>query len=415
MNKSKKSILYAILSHIYEHYESSLFGFAAPFLLGLFFSPEAKSSRIGIYLSIAASFWTRPLGALILSSIGDTRGRKIALTYSIFLCISSSLLVAFLPTYETIGIWAPLCLITVRIAQGISIGGGFYATLALVSESEVRAPWKKNIIFGISLSMGFAGAILGILCASFFLSPEFPPDSWRLPFFIGAIYGLLLLLMRRMIKESPSWQSAPRPQKLIPFIDAFRYSRRNVWAVFLMGMWLLVPFYIITSWLPVHMVDIFHRQSADTLFTSSLAFIVCGIFTIFSSLVATWVRIKPFMVISGLIGFSAFVVLYLALDRQDAGLLWGSQVIIGIYTAIISGPSLLLIQRLFPIQYKFSGFAIPFSFGQALILGSTPLLCESIIHVTNKNANIAYLVLISVILSIIACLIAQPYEEKIGS
>lgn len=409
MTKSKKSTFYAILSHIYEHYESSLFGFAAPFLLALFFSQDARTSRIGIYLSIAASFWMRPLGALIFSFIGDLYGRKKALTLSVLLCVIPSFLVSFLPTYDVIGIWAPFCLIVVRMAQGIGIGGGFYATLTLVSESETTEE-KKNIIFGLSLSMGFLGAILGILSASFFLSSELSKESWRFPFLIGAIYGLLLFFMKRMVKESKSWENAPKLQKqVIPFLDAFLYSRRNVYAVFLLGMWLQVPFYIGTSWLPAHMVDLFHHHSSDTLAATSVIFSLCGTCTIFSCWLNTRVHIKSFMMASGFLGILASAFLFLALDRKDPCLLWYSQLIIAIYTAIIAGPSFILIQKLFPVQYKFSGFAIPFSSGQAIILGSTPLICEFILHTTHKSSNIAYLVLISVAFSIFAGLIAKPH------
>lgn len=411
MKKSRKTNIYAIFSHIYEHYENTLFTFAGPFLLGLFFGHNAQSSRMAVYLSMAASFWTRPLGALIFSSIGDIRGRKKALTYVIVLCGMPSLVISFLPTYAVIGIWAPLCLIAVRVIQGIGAGGGFYATLTLISETDTNTKWKKNLLLGISFAMGFFGSVLGILCASYFLDPKLPEGSWRVPFMIGGFYGLFLFLARKVIKESRLWKESPKSHSMVPFTEVFRYNPKNVFAVFLVGMGMLAPFYVATTWMPRHITDLFQHHPANVLLSTSLIFTVCGIFIIFFTVINTWISKKVFGILTATIGCGISFLLFWSLKLGNYTLLQQSQIWLALYTSFISGTCIILIQKLFPVQYKFSGFAIPFSLGQAIFLGSTPLMCEFLFKITSEAASVAYIVITSVIFVVAAIFLSKPLEE----
>jgi MHS family proline/betaine transporter-like MFS transporter len=411
MIKNKRSITYALLGHIYEHYENTLFSFIAPFIASIFFaSVTTKTSRIGIYFAVAAGFLMRPIGALLFSWIGDKYGRKKALIYSVTFCVIPSTLIGFLPSYAMIGLWSSVFLVLSRLLQGISVGGGFYATLTFVSETTDRL--KKNFFLGVTLSMGFLGAILGTVCSSYFMSDRFPDWGWRIPFLIGAVYGIVLFFLRNLVKESKAWETSEHSRSTIPFIEALKLYPRNIFATLFFGMALLIPFYIVASWLPGHVMDTFHIKISENLKISSLLMLTSGLGIIVFSWALTWIKPKIMLVASSFMGFIAIILLFHGIQTNHYPLILSMQFFIALYTAVQGAPAMALIQTLFPVKYKFSGFAVPFSVGQATFIGSTPLFCELIASKTGNPANVAYLLLLALALVIIGAFLARPIKEE---
>jgi MHS family proline/betaine transporter-like MFS transporter len=406
--KTRQSVAYTIFSHIYEHYENSLFSFVAPFLAAAFFSHE-DGARTGMFYALATSVFMRPVGAIIFSWVGDKYGRRKALTYCIGLYAFSAVLIAFLPSYASVGPWASFGLIVVRVFQGISVGGGFYATLTLISEADSVS--KRNVLLGFSLSMGFFGALIGTMCAKFSMEPDLPYYAWRIPFIIGAIYGVLLFYFRRAIQESTAWEKAEHSHFLVPFLEAFKDHSRNIVAVLLFGMAMLSPFYVITAWLPSKLGDIFQLHASDSLVTTARLMVVCGVCIVFFSWLVTWIKPKIMLIFGCFFCLFCFFAFSYALEKLDYSLIVMSQYLITISTAIFSAPTFLLIQKLFPIRYKFSGFAVPFAVGQAVFLGPTPLMCEKIVETTGRVADSAYLLLVSIALIALATYLAKPQKS----
>lgn len=408
--RNKKSISFAILGHIYEHYENTLFSFIAPFIASVFFAhSNTQISRIGIYLAVAAGFFIRPFGAIFFSWIGDKYGRRKALIYSVTFCVIPSTLIGFLPTYATIGVWSSILLILSRLLQGISVGGGFYATLTFVSEAG--NPAKRNLLLGVTLSMGFLGAILGTLCSSYFMSNSFGSWGWRIPFVIGAIYGAVLFYLRKLVKENKSWEKSEHSTSAIPFLEAIKVYPKNITAILLFGMGLLMPFYLVASWLPGHIMDSFHLSTSHNLFISSLLMLTAGLGIVLFSWLSRWIKAKTMLMSSCIMGIVAFFLLFKAIDTQNYHLVLFTQFFVSILTALQTTSGIILIQTLFPMKYKFSGFAVPFSVGQATFVGSTPLLCEIISIYTKTPANIAYLLLLSVFLVLIGTLFSHSVKK----
>ena len=409
--KNKQSISYALLGHIYEHYENTLFSFIAPFIASTFFSySDTRVSRMGIYIAVAAGFIMRPFGAIFFSWIGDKYGRRKALIYSVTLCVLPSSLIGLLPSYAMIGVWSSILLVISRLFQGVSVGGGFYATLTFVSETDNAS--KRNILLGITLSMGFLGAILGTLCSSYFMSHSFPSWGWRIPFLIGAIYGIVLFLSKSMVKESKEWKTSEHSQSKVPFIEAIKLYPRNIIATLFFGMGLLIPFYIAVSWLPGHISDTFHLSTSHNLMVSSFLMLTTGISLILFSWLLTWIQPKTMLMASSVMGIISFFLLLNAMSSHNYSLILITQVFIAVQTALQSAPAICLIQKLFPVKYKFSGFAVPFSIGQAILTGSTPLLCEIISNNSSNPSNVSYLLLITVGLVIIATLFSQAIKNE---
>ena len=409
--KNRPSVFYALLGHIYEHYENTLFTFVAPFMAVIFFPHfDPQSSRMAIYSAVATGFITRPFGAFIFSWIGDKYGRRKALIYSVTSCIIPSLLIGLLPSYAVVGIWATILLFIARLIQGVSVGGGFYATLTFVSESTEAS--KKNLFLGITLSMGFLGAILGTLSSSYFMSDAFPSWGWRVPFLICVIYGLILFSLKSIVTETKEW-SASSHNTPVPFIEAVRLYPENIFATLFFGMSLLLPFYIVASWLPGYIMDTFHISTSENLQISSLLMLTSGLCIVLCAWLLTWIKEKTILRASGAVGLLCFILLLQAMNCNSYKLILLTQFCGAIYTALLVAPGLSLVQKLFPIKCRFSGFAIPFSMGQATLIGSTPLLCEIISTRTQNPANVSYLFLLTIALVLLGAFLANPLKEEV--
>jgi MFS family permease len=413
VTKKRLSVIYACLGHVYEHYENTLFAFIAPFIGVMFCAPsDGGVSRTFIYIAVAAGFITRPFGALLFSWIGDRYGRRKAMLYSVTFCIFPSTLIGIIPTYASIGIWSAIILVLARFLQGITLGGGFYATLTFVSESSTIS--KKNFFLGLTLSMGFLGAILGTLLSSYFISDAFGSWGWRIPFFIGSLYGLIFLYFNKFITETKEWEISEHSKAKVPFVEAIALYPRNILATFLFGMGLLVPFYVVASWLPGYMMDTFHLDIAHSLCISSLLMATSGLGMILFGWMLTWVSSKTMLMISSALGLIVFFLLLRALHTHHYTLIVAIQFLVAIQTSLQTAPGISLIQNLFPTKYQFSGFAVPFSLGQAILVGSTPLLCETIAKRTDP-ANVSYLLLLSIIFVIAGIVLAEPIKKGVSA
>jgi MHS family proline/betaine transporter-like MFS transporter len=404
MKNLNKSLLYAFFGHLYEHYSSSLFNFAIPFFGALFF-PDNTWMR---YYAVASGFLLQPFGALIFSWIGDRFGRRPAIICAFFLSTLPMFCIGFLPNYVTWGVTSSIILIVCRIIQGASVGGAFYGTLTFVNESS--SAYARNLNMGIILSMGFIGVIVGMMV--FRLVHTYNSDwGWRLPFLIGGCVGLILYGVRRFMVESRVWESAVFEKKVkIPFLQALQQHPLNVVAVLCAGMGTLIPFYIVASWLPGVLID--KGLDSVKILNSSILMMVLGGGGIFlGCCLSSFIDLRKMLEVYVLAWIPCGILLYLGLKNMDVSLISMSQLLIALNTGLC-GSAFLLIQRLFPPRYAYSGFAVPYAFGQAILIGPTPLLADMISKSTGKLENAALLMILCPILMGIMLCLAKPVIEK---
>jgi len=188
-------------------YDFVLFAFLAPVISKLF-SPVGVDSWVASSLTsgiFAAGYIFRPLGGIALAHYGDLFGRKYIFAFSILLMSGATLGIAALPTYATIGIAAPLLLILLRILQGVAIGGEIPGAWTLVAEQSSR----RRMGFGCGVvSAGLSGGILLASAVVALVTTVFSPEqveayAWRIPFALGALFGIPAIWSRWWLKETP--------------------------------------------------------------------------------------------------------------------------------------------------------------------------------------------------------------------
>lgn len=204
-NLESRLVTICSIGTILEWYDFSLYAYLAPIISELYFPSEDPSTSIILAYSVfAIGFIVRPLGAIIFGHFGDRIGRKKILVLSMAIMASTTFLIALLPTYNQIGLIAPVCLVIIRILQGIAIGGEAIGASSLIIESS---PTTKR---GYFTALIWASSGIGILASSIIISAVSLIYSksiilswaWRVPFLIGGFTGLIAYYIRKNIPES---------------------------------------------------------------------------------------------------------------------------------------------------------------------------------------------------------------------
>ncbi|MFF3328648.1 MFS transporter [Streptomyces sp. NPDC002888] len=195
-----------------EYYDFAVYGTASALVLGPAFFPSGNAtvSSLAAFLTFAAAFLSRPLGVALFGTIGDRLGRRRALVVSLLLMGVATVGVGLLPTYETAGLLAPVLLVTLRLLQGVSMGGEWGGAVLLAAE---HAPPGRRALFA---SIPQAGPSLGFLLSSAVILPTlnlagrdaFTDWAWRIPFLLSTVLVVVGLWVRSTVSESPVFTSA---------------------------------------------------------------------------------------------------------------------------------------------------------------------------------------------------------------
>ena len=197
-------VLAGLIGNVMEWYDFALYGyFVLPIGNNFFPSADPRTSLISAFGAFAAGFLVRPIGGVLLGRIADRVGRTRALMLSVVGMAMSTFLMAFLPTYDQVGLLAPICLILLRIMQGLSAGGEYTTSIVFLAE---HAPQKHR---GIVSIWGLWGSVLGMLmgsAAGFVLSShltqmQLSSWGWRIPFGMGILVALVGVLLRQNLQK----------------------------------------------------------------------------------------------------------------------------------------------------------------------------------------------------------------------
>ena len=209
----RKILVSSMIGNALEWYDFVLYVQFSTIIGSLFFPSDNEfTSLLATFGIFAVGFVMRPIGGILFGILGDKFGRKSALVFSILMMAIPTALIGFLPTYEQVGIIAPISLTIIRLLQGLALGGGFSGCMTFIVE---HAPSKQRGLIGSTsmFSLG-AGVLLGIVVSLGFskcLSPEdFISWGWRVPFIISLGIGMIAFYIRNNIDESPIYLEAKK-------------------------------------------------------------------------------------------------------------------------------------------------------------------------------------------------------------
>jgi MHS family proline/betaine transporter-like MFS transporter len=406
MSQMKKVVASTMLGNGLEWYDYALYGtFTALISKHFFPAGDDAVALIATFGIFAIGFLMRPLGAMMFGYIGDKYGRKNALSLSILMMAIPTACIGLLPTYEMIGIYAPILLTLIRLVQGVAIGGEFGGSIVYLVEHA--KPANKNRVGSLSMISMLIGLFFGTMISAVLakiMSPEdFDMYGWRIPFILGFFIGLVGLYIRTKLNESPVFIEAQEAGHVSesPISETFKNNYKEV--LLGVGLYLAVtiPFYIQTVFMPSFMVKFMHFSSADAL---TIYLIVLGVMMICAPISAilcdTKNRVRLMKIVT--VGYLLFAIPYVyLLDYQTFTFALISQVVFASIIAFYIAPIPTLVTELFPARTRYTGMSLSCNLAAAIFGGTSPMLITALITGTGSNYPIAIYVMIAAFVSLL--------------
>ncbi len=367
-----KQIAAATSGTIFQWYDFSLFGYLTPVLATLFF-PQSNNTAGILYTFglFAVSFLLAPIGAMLFGYIGDNFGRKKALTLSIILMAIPTAMIGLLPTYAQIGILAPVLLTFLRIMQGLVASAEFTGSaIFLVEHSSEKRPYFLGSLTSSAYSIGL---IIGSLVSAIATLHFLPISIWRIPFLIAIVGGILIYNVRKNLIETPEYSHLKGKKNKTTFLTAIKKSPKSVFITILIA-WFVG---IITFGSYVYSITYITQYSNISL---STAIVIVSIAILLDALLEPPIALLAdkfggkIISICGMFGFAIFsTLIFKLLSSGDVILVMVGMCCCSCLIALTYAPLNTILVRLFPPEYRYSGFGVSFNLSIAIFGGTTPL------------------------------------------
>ncbi|OYX72223.1 MAG: MFS transporter [Rhizobiales bacterium 32-66-11] len=381
-----------------EWYDFAAYGFLASIFAKNFFPNSSPLigllSAFGIF---AASFLMRPLGAVLFGHIGDRYGRQRALFISAALMTVSTVAIGLLPTYAMVGTAAPVMLLVLRLAQGVSIGGEFTTSAVFLAENS--APRWRGLVSSFSTVGSNGGTLLGsgigALTASFLTQDQLVDWGWRIPFLLGVVLGAFALLVRKsMAQDAGTAEAGDEP----PMVRAFREDWRAILRANSMTFLVGVIFYLIFVYLTTYMQQVDHLSARVALQMNTanmmVTLILCVVFAALSDRIGRkWVLGAGFF---GMIVFSW--PLFRLLSSAVAEEVFLGQLGFAVLIALGGGTMPGTLVEMFARRTRCSAVAISWNLGIGIGGGTAPIVAVFLQEQLNSPmAPALYLIVLAAI------------------
>ncbi|ABP34876.1 MFS transporter [Polynucleobacter asymbioticus] len=393
--QSKFSTVIRVTSgNFIEMYDFFLFGFYATYISKAFFPSDSEYASLMLtFATFGAGFLMRPLGAILLGGYIDRIGRRKGLVLTLGIMATGTAMVAFIPSYATIGLLAPLLVLVGRLLQGFSAGvelGGVSVYL-----SEMATPGHKGFYVSWQsasqqVAIIFSAALGYILNES--MSKEVIADwGWRIPFFIGCMIIPIVFQIRRSLQETEEFLA----KKHHPTFQEIMRALTINWQLVVSGMMLIVmttvSFYLITVYTPTFGKSVMKLSIVDslliTLFVGLSNFIWLPVMGALSDRIGRW----PIMALfSGLALFTAYPTLNWLVENPSYEHMLAVELWLSFLYGSYNGATIVALTEIIPIQIRTTGFSLAYSLATALFGGFTPLVSTWLIETTGDKASPGY-------------------------
>lgn len=401
---SKRVIAAYAVGNALEWYDFIAYALLISTISRLFFPADNDFvSLLFAFGTFAVSYIVRPLGGIVFGAYADVHGRKNALSLT-FLCMAfATTLLAMLPTYATLGVFAPILLIALRFIQGFSAGGEFgSATAALI---EVAPPHRKGLFCSIQLGTQALAVLLAaiiIFALTKSLSPEdFDLWGWRVPFLIGALLCPIGLYIRTKLRESLEFERARRSEKASlqsPISNLTTGHMKQFLSVVCLFAAITGPNYINTVYLPSVVTEFYGLERQDAILGVLIAAIVISIAVPFFGWLSD--KIGPKKVAMG--GLVSGVLVYAAVytnfvTNPSKGSFALLQALYAIpYSAVLGGACLIAMER-FPVLVRATGSGTSYNIATIVFGGMAPFWLFAVALVIGGYGPLIYFVVLALL------------------
>ncbi|MGH6705140.1 MAG: MFS transporter [Bradyrhizobium sp.] len=392
-----------------EWYDFFLYGVVTPLVLNKLFFPnfDPVAGTLLAYTTFFVGFISRPIGGIIFGHYGDRIGRKTVLILTLLIMGLATFLIGVLPTYASVGIWAPILLLVLRVFQGIGIGGEWGGAVLMAVE---HSPTGRRGFYGSWPQIGVPAGLLlsagAVYVLSYLPDAEFLAWGWRIAFLISAALVALGLYIRLKIMETPAFSRIQKEDKIaaVPVVDLFKTHGKNtllgLGARYIEG----VTFNTFGVFIVGYLTGALHlpRQTAlaGVMISSAIMIVMLPVYGNLSDLYGRRLLYALGALAIGVLTFPAFWLMQT-----------GSPILIWIAIAIpfalvypaVYGPQAALFSELFDTRVRYTGTSFVYQFSGIFASGLTPIIATALLPLgDNKPWLICLYVLVVSLISAVS-------------
>ncbi|MCW2296053.1 MFS transporter [Rhodococcus erythropolis] len=419
----KRAVKATMLGNAMEWFDFGVYAYLAT-TIGKVFFPEASGSAqlLSTFAIFAAAFIVRPLGGLFFGPLGDRIGRKKVLATTIILMAGSTFAIGLIPSYESIGIAAPILLVLLRLLQGFSTGGEYGGASTFVAE---YAPDKRRGFFASFLEFGtlagyVAAAGIVTIIQTVVSAEDLLQWGWRIPFLIAGPLGLIGLYLRLRLEETPAFQMMEQAEERSLADESTGKKLRETlvdnWRPLVLCIVLVATYniahYGLLSYMPTYLTNTLGYDESHGLVLMIIVMIVMMMGISYVGKFSDRVGRKP-LLLSGFIGFFVLSLpAYLLIGVGNYVTVFLGLAILGGLLLLFVGVFPSVLPALFPTGIRYGGLAIGYNLAVSIFGGTTPLVLTALESATGSNLVAPMYMMIAAVIGGIAVLMIPETARK---
>ncbi|EHG5998193.1 TPA: MHS family MFS transporter [Escherichia fergusonii] len=412
----RKLVIASVLGNALEWYDFFLYGTAAALVFGPLFFPAGGDPLKGTLLAFsgfAVGFLARPLGGIVFGHLGDRYSRKMTLIMTLTLMGATTFVIGLLPVYSQIGIWAPICLITLRFLQGVASGGEWGGGVLMLSEN---APASRRGFFTAWSQMGVSGGFV-LSAFAFYLVQKLPESDfmtwgWRVPFLLSLLIFLVGVYIRKNIRESEAFQQAKPEDKheKIPLLVLLREHPKALMQAIALRLPENGASYIFFTFSVVYAKHI-GISTSIIISAVTLAMLIEFFSILFWGALSDRIGLKRVYYI-GVIGLlvMAFPFFWLVSTGEYSWIMLAMFLGLPVCHGAMIGTQPCIMSDLFPVRVRYSGLALGHEVGSIFSGGLGPMLAVALLIEFDSAWPVSLLLIVYALLAWIA-LLSLPSQE----
>ncbi|WP_322012735.1 MFS transporter [Paraburkholderia sp. J12] len=403
-----RMILIASLGGSLEFYDFVVYGFFAHYIAASFFpATDQLVSMLLTFSVLAIGYIIRPLGGIVLSSLGDRIGRRPVFIASIVVVTLATICIGLLPDYSHWGIAAPIALITLRVLQGFCVGGEMPGAITYAVEAAPRRAGLAAGVIVCAINTGVMLATIVNLVVQSTLSPAEAADyGWRIAFLTGGLCGIVSYLLRRNLDESPEFKQMHGAVVKQPFRETLRHHRGAVVAGAL-SIAVMAGFNgVLYGHMPAYIVEALHYAPREAAIAQNAYLLVSSAGLLAAGWAGDYVPRRYLLRLSCVLLAALAWPFYTALVAHSVNVVL-LFVLAALVFSLASGTWASVLADFFPVQVRFSGIALAYNVSVVIFSGFAPLLCAMFVRTTGSLAAPAWYVIGSALVTLVASLAMQ--------
>ncbi|KFG75773.1 glycine betaine/L-proline transporter ProP [Streptomyces mutabilis] len=393
----RRAVKAAALGNAMEWFDFGVYSYIAVTLGKVFFpSGNPTAQLLSTFGAFAAAFLVRPLGGMVFGPLGDRVGRQKVLALTMIMMAAGTFAIGLIPSYATIGVWAPVLLLVARLVQGFSTGGEYAGASTFIAE---YAPDKRRGFLGSWLEFGtlagyIGGAGLVTLMTALLSDGDLTSWGWRIPFLIAGPMGIIGLYLRMRLEETPAFAAEVEKSEAARVKVPLREMVTGQWKALLLCVGLVLVFnvtdYMLLSYMPSYLTSELKYDETHGLLVVLAVMALMMVVQPFAGALTDRVGRRP-VIAAGCAGFLLLSVPALLLIRD--GSLWAvglGMAALGLLLVCFTASMPSALPALFPTRVRYGSLSIGFNVSVSLFGGTTPLVVTALIGATGNMMMPAY-------------------------